>query len=268
MIIGFSLSMRTEPISTYPAPRETLVSYPGKRPSGHFIVADEKVLVFDEVEELIEYYEQQFGKKWEELTPVLAYGSNANPGQLDFKFGLGCVVPVLLGSVTGVDVVYNLISNWGYAFADLLLNQEGVECPMAVTFLTDDQIELLKTDEQNYEFSPTPYPFTLPEGDTIDDTYFFAGKRKIWTYHGSPIAIKEIAAKGRVLPEMSQAETMKLIITEFQLEFDSVEVFAQVIIDQRLEPDTEGKLSFDLKQQVNDDAHSLPSVYEQLQQLR
>ena len=123
------------------------------------------------------------------------------------------------------DVVYNLISAQGYAFAELALNQHGVKGNVAITFLDSDQLQIMNETEQNYNLAFVPRDVILESGEKVRGGennvpgLFYAGKRKIWVPEGydTPIAIAELPSVGRTAIALNQERTLDLIVKKFEL---------------------------------------------------
>src|SRR5918911_713958 len=88
-------------------------------------------------------------------TPVLAYGSNASPVGLGWKFPdeRAAVVPLLRGTMAGVDVVYSShIAVYG-SIPATLQGSPGTETETFVALLTEDQLELVAGWEINARYA-------------------------------------------------------------------------------------------------------------------
>ena len=263
----------------FPAPREFPLEYPGKRPSTGFILAEEKVypIVYNNNKERVILNEKEstsinsFLKSHnvvplEERFAIIGYGSNIVPGQLISKFGKDTVVPVFLGKIKGYDVVYNLISNMGYAFADMYKN-ESIEGNIGITFLDQEQFRLMLESEENYKLAYSPSNVELESGKVIlggkhSTLYIFAGFRKIWKPKGynEPISIAELPADGRTQKPLTQTETLELVIKQFNLKEKGIQTpkeLSMKIREQNLRDDR--KLKEYLQDAVEKDSTSFPS---------
>ncbi|KAF8063801.1 NSE4A [Scenedesmus sp. PABB004] len=162
------------------------------------------------------------------LTPILAIGSNAGPEQLARKFPGelfpdGVVVPVVQCVLRGFDVVYApLISSYGSATATLEASP-GTDVAVFVTYLTPALQQRMHETEGAYNLCRLD-GVTLLEGISLqahlDGAAPAAVASSAFNYnhqHGSlhmdfanpgrsPVALAEIAAHGRSLPALSQAE--------------------------------------------------------------
>ena len=240
-------TLSPEPVEKYPAPREDALKYPGKRPSTGFVLSNRIVrpIVYNDEEKgstgstangqvildadgnyltINKFLESRKVALLEERFPVIGYGSNPVPGQLISKFGSETVIPVVLGIMRNSDVVYNLISNWGYAFAEMIIGETTSDGNVGVTFLDHQQLEAMIESEQNYYLAYSPSDVILESGEILlgginNALYIFAGFRKIWLPSGydGPIAIAELYSQGRRLRSLNQIETTELVIEQFNL---------------------------------------------------
>ena len=277
----------------YPAPRDNPMSYPGKRPDYSFLLAEESVfpLVQDETSkkhrdsfprlsvvrdrkgpfvDLNEALEELNVPGLGERYAVVGYGSNPVPGQLLSKFGKDAVVPVLLGELSNTEVVYNLISNMGYAFAEILINQPRVNTRIGFIFLDDEQLHIMMETEQNYKLGFCPSDITLESGYRIspagdEPVYIFAGIRKIWVpgRFDRPVAVSELHSRGRRHEALLQEEVLALAIEEFELKDRNISTPEQLASRIRKEsslPEKSPKLKFYIQDAIDRDPRSLPSL--------
>ncbi len=219
-------------VSDFPAPREAPLSYPGKRPNHSFVtdgklvlpvdfegdsVHSARIYTHDGVRLLDDYLKSNGVAPIGERFPVMGYGSNACPGQLRSKFGDDKIIPVIQANITGWDAVYNFMSKFGYAFAELM-PQSPTGLDVTITLLDEKQIPVMNSTEPNYHLSVFP-KLTLQSGETID-ALGYAGNSAIFvsSTHKSPVALKEIPAYNRQVPELFQRELLALAISELGLD--------------------------------------------------
>lgn len=288
---------RPLPASKFSAPRDKPLSYPGNRPEVSFVLANNTVfevhftkesgdsgnstingrVILDEHGSSMNI--NSFLKKngvslLQQRYAVIGYGSNPVPGQLASKFGKDAVVPVILGKLENADIVYNLISNMGYAFAELAINQTSINCGIGITFLDEAQLEKMIETEQNYRLAYAPTNVILESGQSLQSgissgLYVFAGFRKIWVpkkFEG-PVPIAELPSEGRKKAGLSQRQVLELVIDEFELTAAGIkrpEELADRIRNESLWPDEPPKLKFLLQSKVNEEPRSLPSMADQL----
>lgn len=277
----------------YPAPRAAPLAYPGRRPGYSFVLAKQQVYPFEaaargpdplsdlaaapvttgeaaQAPSLDDFLARNGSEPLASRYAVVGYGSNPVPGQLLSKFGPQAVVPVLRATMHGGDIVYNLISNAGYAFAELLIGPPAGSCEVAVTFLDARQLERMVVTEENYRIARSPCAVTLESGHVLaggarHPLYVFAGFRRIWVprSHDTPIAVAEIPAQSRTLPAMSQHEFLSLAIEEFGLRALGMTHPADLVARVARESgrrEQSGKLKFDLQAAIQADPRSFPAL--------
>lgn len=284
------------PASTFPAPRDHPLSYPGLRPEYSFVLADDVVYKWRLSKEGAGVEDRVMGGqvllgpdgaldvhsflKEKGVSPlhrrfaVLGYGSNPVPGQLVSKLGRDAVVPVALGKLKDTDVVYNLISNRGYAFAELVVNQVGTSCNVGVTFLDRTQLDRMVETEQNYRLVHAPADVLLESGQFLpagvgSGLYVFAGFRRVWVpkTRKDPVSVAGLLSDDRENQGLSQRQVLELVIHEFGLGKVGVnqpEELANRIRSEANLPEGPPKLKFLLQDRVNQDPRSLPSMVDQL----
>jgi hypothetical protein len=162
--------------------------------------------------------------------PVVAFGSNANPGQLFQKFNdlHGAdkdIVPTLKAKVKGVVPVYVArIGLNGYVFTDLAPTADSsAECEVFVNFLSKLQLEAMDKTEKAYTLCEVPgvkiETSDRPEYETC--AYLYVGRdddmgaRLLADGQGRPIRLAELKADGEELDKefgvMTQDEVQKYI---------------------------------------------------------
>ncbi len=185
------MSLSIKSATDYPAPRESPLSYPGRRPRWSFLLLRGGQVhpvdlppnplpkssqlglcgvMADSGQQLaLDGFLSELGvATMERRFLVIAYGSNSVPGQLTSKFGQDCVVPVIKGHAQGCDVVYNLISNRGYAFAELYIDGAASACAdVSITFLDDHQLQIMVETEENYILAYSPRDVRLENGQYL-----------------------------------------------------------------------------------------------------
>lgn len=282
-----------ESADKYVAPIEDPLKYPGQRPPTGFVLANAMVwpIIYDgnakgsvastcsglvpfdssgEFFTINKFLESRKAVPLEERFPVLAYGSNPVPGQLVRKFGSDAVVPVIFGALKNSDVVYNLISNMGYAFAEMIIDEESTAGIIGVTFLDPQQLRKMIETEQNYHLAYSLFDVTLESGEKLyggkgKASYIFAGFRRIWVPRSRdwPIPIAELPSHGRRCKPLTQEETLSLIIDEFNLGalgIRSPGELAQRLREQKDLEEKPGKLKYDLQKEVEENPRSFPSL--------
>lgn len=254
--VSFNDAAERQPLEAYPAPRLSPESYPGDYPSnwdGYLVTEDGVIRMdysaneslqaltstfrpavkVDDAEIPLDDYLISHGlEPLEARYPIIAYGSNRNPGQLIDKFSSKeladrpelRVIPAFKATLHGADVVYNAApGNQGYFFAELYEGPEtqNTSVEAAILLLTWDQLKALHATERAYEFGDLA-TMTATLGATIDDpegglevpAYVYSGPTKIYSTAGAsgqsgPIALVEVKAVGRKLTAKDQTAMQK-----------------------------------------------------------
>jgi hypothetical protein len=115
-------------------------AYPFARPESSVIVMG------GEVRPLVKVDPDEFASR----TAVLAYGSNASPESLRWKFpDHVAVLPLLRGTATGIDVVYSAHMTVYGSIPATLQASPGTRAEVFVALLTQAQLELVAAWEIN-----------------------------------------------------------------------------------------------------------------------
>ena len=161
---------------------------------------------------------------------VLAVGSNGCPGRLAEKFGTesGTAIPVLLGTIENVSVVYSRqLVSYG-ALPATFINQLGAISRLSITLLTQEQLEQMDATEQvgeMYYRIPLSSGFLVDNGLKLEDVTAYLDP-KILSYRGRPVYVKMFAhgeSQGEV---MDEREVLSVV-------FDRAGVMAGESIERR-----------------------------------
>jgi hypothetical protein len=147
----------------------------------------------------------------EPRTAVLAYGSNASPAGLGWKFPdeREAVVPLVRGSMRGLDVVYSShIAVYGSVPATLQ-SSEGTEVETFVALLTDAQLELVAGWEINATYETLEVDLSLELGDAPAEVGAFLSRHGCLTANGTEVAVAEVPAAGRRFTARTQPEVLE-----------------------------------------------------------
>jgi hypothetical protein len=142
--------------------------------------------------------------------PVLAYGSNASPESLGWKFPdeREAVVPLVRGTMRELDVVYSAhIAVYGSVPATLQ-GSPGTEVETFVAFLTDAQRELVAGWEINATYETLEIELALELGEPPAEVGAFISRHGCLTAGGAEIAVAEVPARGRRFAAMTQPEVL------------------------------------------------------------
>jgi hypothetical protein len=161
-------------------------------------------------------YLTSLGFELADLTPVLAYGSNASNIQLQAKFSGrdGVVIPVVKAYLHNFDVVYSAhISPYGAIPATLQFSPKTV-VTVYVTFLNGEQLNHMHETENlgvNYSFIRLyNVKLELKGGTILNEIYSYISLHGC-LYYENFISLSTVTAKNRVFPEMSEVEVLKLV---------------------------------------------------------
>jgi hypothetical protein len=132
--------------------------------------------------------------------PLLAYGANSSPAALAAKLGSAAEpLPAERAVLPGHDIAYSAhVSLYG-AVPATLVPSAGTEVDVFVLRVTAAQRRALDTSEPNYERG---------EANGIPAYLSRHGALRL---DGSPVALAAIAARGRGLPAMSEAEVLERV---------------------------------------------------------
>jgi hypothetical protein len=143
-------------------------------------------------------------------TPLLAYGSNASPASLGWKFpdARDAVVPLVRGAMSDLDVVYSShVAVYG-SIPATLQRSPGTVTETFVAFVTGEQLELVAGWEINADYETLAVDLELEVGDPPPVVGAFVSRHGCLTSDGSEIAVAEVAARGRRFREMTQPEVI------------------------------------------------------------
>jgi hypothetical protein len=269
----------------YRSPLDNPISYPGKKADNSNVLAQGQMRHIDFLTEyesgcldatgatrrgrvegttrtIEQFLDEQGVAGLTDRYAIMGYGSNLVPGQLVSKLGEGVIVSINAG-IVGADVVYNPISDHGYAQAELLLGQDGVRGNVGIVLLDDRQMEKIITQDPNKTLRISPLDVTLQSGETMaaEDgrVYLFAGTRKIWAPDG-PIGIAERHSTGRRIEEKGHRDVLEFSIGYFGLPYKDADHLITSIRDDR-------GIAQDIRDMVDKDKDSRASVASQLQEI-
>ncbi|HEX8073477.1 MAG TPA: hypothetical protein VF545_00710 [Thermoleophilaceae bacterium] len=148
-------------------------------------------------------------------TPVLAYGSNASPASLGWKFPdeREAVVPLLRGRIRDFDVVYSAhIAVYGSVPATLQ-RSPGTEAETFVAYLTRAQLELVAAWEINADYGELAGVELSLEGAAAPDVVgaFLSRHGCLTGPDGAEIAVAVVPARARRLRAMPQPDVLELV---------------------------------------------------------
>jgi hypothetical protein len=142
---------------------------------------------------------------------VLAYGSNASPAGLGWKFPdqRRAVVPLIRGSLRDLDVVYSShIAVYGSVPATLQ-GSPGTEVETFVALLSDAQLELVSEWEINARYQTLDVELALELGAPLAAVGAFVSRHGCLTAAGAEVAVAEVPARGRRFAAMTQPQAIE-----------------------------------------------------------
>jgi hypothetical protein len=181
------------------------LGYPFPRPPASVLLAGGRVLELAEMDP----------DELRDRTPVLAYGSNASPESLGWKFPgeRAAVVPLLRGALRDLDVVYSShIAVYGSVPATLQ-RSPGTEVETFVAYLTAAQLELVAGWEINARYEVLGGVELTVEGAAAPpEVGAFVSRHGCLTGpDGREIALAEVPASDRRFHAMTQPEVLHLV---------------------------------------------------------
>ncbi len=150
-------------------------------------------------------------------TPVLAYGSNRSPEQLDRKFGHApeTVIPVETAVMRDFDVVYAAAFTRYGAVPAMLQHMPGVAAEIAVTWLDEAELAHMHGTEMgaaNYRYAAlNDVSLSLDTGEVLETAYTYVGTRGHFTHNDGPVPLKSVSADGRKHAPRTTAEMLALL---------------------------------------------------------
>ncbi len=147
-------------------------------------------------------------------TPLLAYGANASPEVLARKLAPlpESPLPLVLAELEDFDVVYSAhISPYG-AVPATLQRSAGTVATVFVSYPTPEQLRLLSATEPNYELRRLErIACRLDTGESLAEVEAYVSRHGCLVDGGSEIAVTPVKARGRVFPQMGQAQVRELV---------------------------------------------------------
>jgi hypothetical protein len=181
-------------------------AYPFPRPRSSVIVTGEQVV------ELTDLDAPELGDAPRQ--PVLAYGSNASPSGLRWKFPAGSDAPFALvrGELHDLDVVYSShIAVYGSVPATLQVSP-GTAVETFVALLTEHQLELVTEWEINARLERLHgLDLELEHGEAPAEVLAYLSRHGCLTAGREEIAVAEVPARGRRFAAMTQPEVLEYV---------------------------------------------------------
>ena len=233
-------------VDDFVAPREDPLVHPGKRPPFSYLLDEDGSIYpisFSSTNissafitpsgkrtSVNNYLRRRNVATLSERIPVLAYGTNPCPAQLEFKFRdlPSIIVPVLKGHIFGWDTIYKFLCEAGYAYAQLIPSEKTVvEGWLTLLdksqYLSMNESEGVSKPQQHYRVGIFSDFYLDASGSTTVDCLFYVANTKVFLspelfgLRNTPVAIAEILATGRKFPALTQNEILKHCTEVFKL---------------------------------------------------
>jgi hypothetical protein len=149
-------------------------------------------------------------------TPVLAYGSNAAPAQLERKYGGDHdLIPVARATLSGLDVVFaGKVASYG-AVPATVVPSPSATVDVAVTFLDDQQLQVLDRTERTYErrrVTDGDAALVLRSGERLGAFEVYVSEHGPLLIDGSARRLAAVRATGSELPEAGEPEVLAAVV--------------------------------------------------------
>lgn len=205
-----------------PAPLDKPEAYPGIRPDFSFVLHDDYVWSLTKsechgkIDRTLEHMLDELNvDKLVDRVPVLGYGSNLNPAQLNVKFrknhNNSSPLIVLLGELKNHDVVYaSKISQYGVIPA-VLESSIGTTVCIGINLLDSKQLDIMSETESGYKLTDLQTRVDLPIIQKQIKVKYYDCPRIISYNNNKPISLKEVFTHKRTNFEMSQREILDYV---------------------------------------------------------
>lgn len=181
---------------------ERALSYPWERPTEPCLIAGGEVLPDGPIDD---------GQlRW----PVIAIGSNASPARLALKFCQLEPSPIRLvpATLADHDICAAPVPTPYGAFPAILAESPGTQVRVALTWLTQAQIELLTLTEFGYRFGRLDgVQIAADDGSRHTSALVYAGRLGLYRAEPGgrePVALAAIPATKRAYPAMTQRDLL------------------------------------------------------------
>ncbi len=162
--------------------------------------------------DVIAYRDEEIDKTLR--TPVLAAGSNQSNEQLARKYSVFCgdvEIPVQRATLVDFDTVYAAhVAAYG-SIPSTFYPSPGTEVTTYVLWLDSAQLNRMHETERNYTYDRLD-SIRVDFGSkaqSLECAYVYTARVGCVNINGLPVALKEIKARKRTLPEMSQTEMLE-----------------------------------------------------------
>ncbi len=205
----------SRPAGDFPGAESHPLDYPGARPAGSYLYAAGRVHPFRPGEGGASEVEHALADRGAApgagRIAVLAVGSNACPGRLLEKFGIGprAAVPVVAGRIPGVASVYMPRLSAYAALPATAWPVPGGESRLWVTLLDPDQLSVMDASEgvgESYKLTALPGSFRPEGGGRIGPVYAYASGSAL-AIDGGPVRLSAFESTAP-FPAMDQRQAL------------------------------------------------------------
>lgn len=174
--------------------------------------------------------------------PIVAFGSNASPSQLERKYlqhGISSVIPVIRGRISGVEIVYSShISSYG-SIPATAITCDGAKSDIHVTFIDEMQLQILDQSEPNYyrmQVDSRELALQLESGEILSKYYIYVSKHGYLGFDDQTYRLSAIKASNTKSQPATQLDVITKLIDWWNREsqenkFESVDEFIKLVRD-------------------------------------
>jgi hypothetical protein len=242
-------------VNNFKAARQHPLTYPGERPDFSYLLINRRVCPITVPKGNLEKAIVHLSRKrhiplkkaledlgvapLEERFAMMGYGSNRNPATLHFKFenynqegNVSNVIPVIKGSIRGVDAVAATFYGQGFIYADLWPDPRAANTEIESWLTLFDLDQLRSMNAAEHIDDPEVYAvgtfdgFRIAGSSKTFETMCYVGKSPIFVLpygQDMPYAFKDIKAKNRILHTVRQRELLAIVLSHSDLKDDIVE---------------------------------------------
>jgi len=222
-----------KPIETYApqgSPEEVLLAYPGQRPEGSYLTDGTEIVQLSEnFDEFFEQCDTLLAKQglpgMDQRIPVVTYGANANPWNLEEKLQRASLrdaqenelstVPVCVAELPDIAVVWHgRTSQKGSVFSELYAGPEaeGLQTTAHVAFLTVEQLGMVHVTEGS-TYGVVELPVVAgSEKAKLKAFAYTALDASVLLKDGKPVLVDGVQSATTELPHMAAHEAVEYIL--------------------------------------------------------
>ena len=189
------------------------------------------------------------------LSPVVGYGSNPAPAQLERKFRAkslegNVVIPVMRGSLKDFDIAWTPVFVSYGAMPSTITRSPGTEVDVWITWLDEEAVKEMDATERadparrplyvRSRLEGAEYQFDGPQPEAIELYVSCFGPL---TINGKTYAVDAVPAKGRKFVPVSSPEALNTVLPILEWEGDVLEL----LYDNVVSPENRAERSTRLK---------------------